>query len=118
MKAEDDISRMGMIIQRMKNEVKWGNGGRTIDHTVITMPPYLPNSSEVKKAMDEIQTECQSERDFDMQVYQEMGAEGMSGQDMIKKAAELAGSYPVTLLRQSEAICYAYEHEYGAETFP
>ena len=118
MNAGVAISRMGLIIQRMMNEVQWGYGGRTIDHTVITMPPYLPNSSEVKKAMDEIQTECQSECDFDMQVYQEMGAEGMSGQDMIKKAAELAGAYPVTLLRQSEAICYAYEHEYGAETFP
>ena len=117
MNAGVAISRMGLIIQRMMDEVQWGYGGRTIDHTVITLPPYLPNDSEVKKAMDEMQTECQNECDFDIQVYQEMGAEGMSGQDMIKKAAELAGAYPVTLLRQSEAICYAYERVYGVETF-
>ena len=111
------ISRMGLIIQRMVNEVQWGYGGRTIDHTVITLPPYLPDREEVEKAMDERQAEGQTEGDFDIQVYQEMGAKGMDGQDMIKKAAELAGAFPVTLLRQSEAICYAYEHVYGAEAF-
>ncbi|MDD7641721.1 MAG: Hsp70 family protein [bacterium] len=111
------ISSMGLTIQRMMNEVQWGYGGRTIDHTVIALPPYLPNCTEVEKAMNDRKAVNQKECAFDIQVYQEMGAEGFGGKDMIIKAAELAGVYPVTLLRQSEAICYAYEHVYGVETF-